>query len=76
MVENCIKNSNLDEIKNLYVSLDATYEDERWSTIGVSYNIIEVNYAVMDSYELFLLRKGAKAVAKQTSIATKQVRKY
>ena len=59
------------------VTIDATYEGERWSTVGVSYNIIEASYAaLMDSYELFLLRKGAKAVTKQTSTANKQVGNY
>ena len=40
------------------VTIDATTEaGERWTTVGVSYNIIEASYtALIDSYELFLLR--------------------
>ena len=56
------------------VTIDATYEGERWSTVGVSYNIIEASYAALiDSYELFLLRQQTALNDKKASLNEKQV---
>ena len=56
------------------VTIDATYEGERWSTVGVSYNIIEASYAALiDSYELFLLRHQTALNDKKASLNEKQV---
>ncbi len=42
------------------VTIEAACEGDRWSTVGVSYNIIDASYAALaDSYELFLLRNAA-----------------
>ena len=43
------------------VTIEAAFGKERWSTVGVSHNIIDASYAALiDSYELFLLREAQK----------------
>jgi 2-isopropylmalate synthase len=45
------------------VTLEAAAAGERWSTVGVSQNIIEASFeALSDSYELFLLRRSEQPV--------------
>jgi len=39
------------------VTIEASSPSEQWSTVGVSYNIIDASYAALiDSYELFILK--------------------
>lgn len=46
------------------VTIEATAGGERWSTVGVSYNIIDASYqALADSLELYLTRNGASKAA-------------
>ena len=41
------------------VTIEAASNGDRWSTVGVSYNIIDASFiALADSYELFLLRNN------------------
>jgi 2-isopropylmalate synthase len=45
------------------VIIEAASEDERWSTVGCSANIIDASYqALADSLELYLLRKQEEHV--------------
>ena len=54
-----ILDPNLATAATTRVTIEAAANGERWSTVGVSYNIIDASYAALiDSYELFLLRKG------------------
>ncbi|HMP53066.1 MAG TPA: hypothetical protein PKD05_16060 [Candidatus Melainabacteria bacterium] len=46
--------------------MEAACEDHRWSTVGCSDNIIEAScQALLESFELYLLRNRIEAPAKQ-----------
>jgi 2-isopropylmalate synthase len=52
------------------VLIEAAREEQRWSTIGVSQNIIEASCeALADSLELHLLREAEAHAVGQTKVA-------
>jgi 2-isopropylmalate synthase len=52
------------------VVLEAACDEERWSTVGCSQNIIDASFqALMDAFELFLLREEERSAQKQEVVA-------
>jgi 2-isopropylmalate synthase len=52
------------------VFLEAACDEERWSTVGCSQNIIDAScQALLDSFELFLLREEERATQTEEVVA-------